>query len=101
MCGRFSQFKEFREVRLRFDWDALGADWDESVFLQPRYNITPSQKKGTGYFSVSTSPSSRRPSMTSRIFAIQRSHRKILANFEAVLEQFRASQLFFVGNCSE
>jgi putative SOS response-associated peptidase YedK len=43
MCGRFSQFKEFREIRLRFDPDGLGADWDESLFLQPRYNIAPSQ----------------------------------------------------------
>jgi putative SOS response-associated peptidase YedK len=43
MCGRFSQFKEFREIRLRFDPDQLGADWNESLFLQPRYNIAPSQ----------------------------------------------------------
>jgi putative SOS response-associated peptidase YedK len=43
MCGRFSQFKEFREIRLRFDPHQLGADWDESLFLQPRYNIAPSQ----------------------------------------------------------
>lgn len=43
MCGRFSQFKEFREIRLRFDPDALGADWNESLLLQPRYNIAPSQ----------------------------------------------------------
>ncbi len=43
MCGRFSQFKEFREIRLRFDPDELGTDWNESLFLQPRYNIAPSQ----------------------------------------------------------
>jgi putative SOS response-associated peptidase YedK len=43
VCGRFSQFKEFREIRLRFDPDALGADWDGSLFLHPRYNIAPSQ----------------------------------------------------------
>jgi putative SOS response-associated peptidase YedK len=43
VCGRFSQFKEFREIRLRFDPDGLGTDWDESLFLQPRYNIAPSQ----------------------------------------------------------
>ncbi len=91
MCGRFSQFKEFREIRLRFDPDQLGADWDESLFLQPRYNIAPSQMvpvivregskqrrlkswgahKGTGYFLASTSSGSERKALkTPTIFPI-------------------------------
>lgn len=43
MCGRFSQFKEINEIRLRFKLDQLGIEWNDPLFQQPRYNIAPTQ----------------------------------------------------------
>lgn len=42
MCGRFSQFKEFYEIKLRFNLDELVTGWDDLTFHKPRYNIPPS-----------------------------------------------------------
>lgn len=43
MCGRFSEFKEFSELKIRFHLDELVVGWDDLLFHKPRYNIAPTQ----------------------------------------------------------
>jgi putative SOS response-associated peptidase YedK len=43
MCGRFSQFKEMSDIKIRFNLDELVAGWSDPLFLKPNYNIVPSQ----------------------------------------------------------
>ncbi|MBI2174994.1 MAG: SOS response-associated peptidase family protein, partial [Candidatus Omnitrophica bacterium] len=38
MCGRYTQTKDFYQVRLRFDVDAFERE------IVPRYNIAPNQQ---------------------------------------------------------
>ncbi len=43
MCGRYSQFKEINELKIRFNLDRLVGACDDLLFDKPRYNIAPTQ----------------------------------------------------------